>query len=102
MGALEGEEELEGGVAVSEGALNLVFEFDEDLVVPVEALEGVEPVVFSEEAFLVGIDFGEQLLSESQGQVEATQSLVLVQELLELFESHFLQVLGCLLKALFD
>ena len=49
-------EKFETRVTVGEVAGDGVFEFKQNLVIPVEALEGVVPVVFSEIALLVGID----------------------------------------------
>ena len=62
LAVLEVDEELESWIAIWEGALDSIFKFNDDLVIPVEGLESIHPIVFDKVALFVGIKFWEEHL----------------------------------------
>ena len=69
------------------------------VVLPAVGTEGIDPVVFGEMAFFVGVEVGEELFHEDFGEVETVEGLVVVAPFLELLEVAEFLVVGYFFKA---
>lgn len=78
----------------------MVLKFNEQLVIPAEGSECICPVITVEVALLVRVKLREELLNEGDSQVEATESILLLQELLEVVEGNLSLAITCSNKAI--
>jgi hypothetical protein len=87
---------------IDEPTLEVVFVFDDKLVILVEGLECTLPVFKAHICLLMWVYLPKKFLHQGIRQVKSTQSIMFYNESLKLIKVDFMGTLACKLKTLLD